>query len=123
RAMGKSAGIRMFTSTIKAPPHRGNMNYLKEGTKDWVDVDLAIYYNVCSLGILPPPDAQMNGFCAVRAALWADNDIAESLKIILKRLYRNEVLLFDEAEEKFKWNEDFSLAEALRTDRAPDGND
>ncbi len=85
------------------------MTYLKIGLENWVDTDIAMYYIGCCLGIFPPPDKENKGFRKVKAILWSSNEIGDSLELILKRLYRNNVLLFDEEEEKYKWNKNFSL--------------
>jgi hypothetical protein len=83
------------------------MNYLEHGARDWVDTDITMYLVGCGLGFFSPPDEEYEGFRAVKSILWSNNEVADTLTIVIKRLHRNGVLLFDEEGEKYKWNPAF----------------
>jgi hypothetical protein len=93
--------------------HKLKLNYLKERATEWIDPDVAMYLIGCSLGIFSPPDDEWSGYRAVKKVLWSSNDIQETLTLIVKRLHRNNVLLLDEATQKYKWNENFNLEEEI----------
>lgn len=88
------------------------MNYLEHGAKDWIETDIAMYFAGCCLGIFPPPDENFDGYRIVKSILWSSNETSETLEIIIKRLVRNNVLIFDEEKELFKWNQNYSIDDA-----------
>ncbi|MDH5180588.1 MAG: hypothetical protein OEZ39_12050 [Gammaproteobacteria bacterium] len=89
------------------------MNYLKERAQEWIEPDMAMYFVGCNLGIFPPPDSELSGYRAVKKILWSSNDIEETLELVIKRLYRNNILLFNEDTQKYKWNDNFSLVNEI----------
>ncbi len=89
------------------------MTYITDA-KDWVDTDVMMYLIGCSLGIFPPPTPAGAWQRSVKAILWSSNEIEETLTLVIKRLYHNGVLLFDDEQERYRWNPAFTLPDSGR---------
>ena len=89
------------------------MHSLRDYLKEWADADVAMYYIGCCLSLFPPPATDMAGFRAVKGVLWSSNEVADTLELVSKRLVRNGALLFDEGEQRYRWNESYTMEKAI----------
>lgn len=74
---------------------------LKEDLKDWQDPDGAMFYVAICLGMLDE-DAD---FPRQKGTLWIENKISTTLHQVLDSLVELNYLLYDDEEQKYKWNE------------------
>jgi hypothetical protein len=86
---------------------------LRDYLTDWTEPDFAMYFIGCCLGLFPPPDEQNVGFRAVKGILWSDNEVEQTLELIIKRLVRNGALTFDDEQQLYRWIKLYSIESAL----------
>jgi len=76
---------------------------LKELLQDWEDPDVCQYYLACCLGLIEY-DASFKVFRESKYLFWTRNPTSDLLGTLLQELRNNQLIEFDEAENKFRWN-------------------
>lgn len=58
-------------------------NIFKEKLNDWTDWDIATFYLAQAVGIL---DTELDGFTEVKHLFWTDNEVGNTLHMMLNQL-------------------------------------
>lgn len=83
------------------------MKTLKEYLKDWIDIDIAMYYLAVCLGMIEDDE---RAFSVTYKHIFCSNNIAGNcLSDMLKKLQDLGVLEFNEEEMQFRWNKKFEV--------------
>lgn len=80
-------------------------NKLKENFKDWVDFDIAMHALSLSFGIIN----EKSLFQDYKKIYWSSNIYSDELTKIIYSLIKIGFFLFDEDEQKVKYNVGFKL--------------
>lgn len=77
---------------------------LKELLQDWEDPDVTQYYLACCLGLIEY-DESFAIFRDSKHLFWTRNPTSTLLWKLLREMLDNQLLEFDEEENKFRWKQ------------------
>lgn len=78
----------------------------KELLQNWEDADVTQYYLACCLGLIDY-DESFTTFRASKHLFWTRNPTSDLLWKLLREMLDDQLLKFDEEENKFCWNNSF----------------